>query len=102
MSFIPFSTQVTAQVAGIVQLNFVIFLNVILADTVIRINAVYAVHPAGAGAAIELIEIAQGLDLGAVVHGNHTEGHVNLVLLGNLLQQREDCLSFRNGNGSSG
>ena len=86
--------DVEAEVAGVLPLDDVAVLQRIARATIVGAPAVHLVDPAGELSAVELIEVVDALDVGAVLHGRVDELHVDALLLAGPPQDVEDALAL--------
>jgi len=91
--------DVAPKVAGIAPDDGVAVVQCIAAAAVVRPDAVDAVHPAGQLAAVKFVEVADALDIGAVVRRRPGRLHVEALRAADPLQHIEHRVPLREGDG---
>ena len=90
--------DVAPEIARIAPDDGVAVMERVAAAAVIRPDAVDAVHPAGQLAAVKFVEVADALDIGAVVRGRPSRLHVDALRAADLLQHVKHRAPLRKGD----
>lgn len=79
-------SYIGAKIAGVSPFNLISVLKPVAGTAIIRILAVYAVHPAGVFATVKLIKLVDSLNIIALVQWCITGCHMDSLLSADLLQ----------------
>src|SRR5574344_1691083 len=96
------ATDIIAQITGIAPLDYIAAFQLVAGAAVVGLPVVDTVHPDGEIAAVELVQVVDALDVGAVVDRRPGRFHMDPVVPAHTLQHIKNRLPLVEGDDGGG